>query len=288
MKIKNLLPEDVQEILTEDSINAIQTAINDKVSTENEKVLKEQDEDYAKRLKFLIQTIDRDHTAKMKRILESNNKDKTAKLVQVIKKYEREQNGDISKFKKSIVESVGLFIDEFINETLPKEDLRQAVDNKMAYNVLENIRGVLAVDSVMMKESISSAIIEGKEKQDKLEAENEKLKKQAKILQEQAETAKRELFLESKTSKFSDQKRKFVNQALEGKSLKFIQENFDYTLRLFEKGEKKQQHIIKENAIRDREHKPDFVPKQKVVEEKVNKNNTMEDEYLSVMNSQRF
>lgn len=284
MKIKNLFPEDVQEILTEDSINAIETAITKKVTT----ALKEQDEVYAGKLKTLISAIDKDHTVKMKRILEANNKDKTVKLVKVIKKYEREQNGDLNKFKKGIVESVGAFMDEFINESLPQEDLKQAVNNKMAYNVLENLRGVLGVDLAMMKGSIAPAIMEGKEEQNRLKAENEKLKKQSKILQEQAETAKRELFLESKTSKFPDQKRKFINQALEGKSLKFIEENFDYTLRLFEKGEKKQQHIIKENAIREREHKPDFVPKQKVVEEKVNKNNTMEDEYLSVMNSQRF
>lgn len=284
MKIKNLFPEDVQEILTEDSINAIEAAITEKVDT----ALEEQDADYAKRLKFLIQTIDKDHTKKMQRIMEAKEKDYTSKLVKVIKKHSREQTGDLSKFKKSIVESVGAFMDEFINETLPQEDLKQAVNNKMAFNVLENLRGVLAVDSVMMKESISSAIIEGKEEQDKLKAENAKLKKHSKALQEQVEDTKRQLFLENKTSKFSDQKRKFVNQALEGKSLKFIEENFDYTLRLFDKNEKKQQQVIKESAIREREHKPDFVPKQKIVEERVNKNNTMEDEYLSVMNSQRF
>lgn len=281
---KDLFSEEVQKILSEESITAIETTINEKVQT----ALDEQDEVYAGRLKTLIQTIDKDHTSKMKRILEANNKDKTGKLVNVIKKYEREKSGSLKDFKKGIVESVGLFIDEFIEESIPKEDLKQAVKNKTAFSVLENLREFLAVDSVMMKESVSSAILEGKQQFDDLSAEHEKLKKQNKILQEQAENAKRDLLIENKTSKFSDQKRKFIKQALDGKSLKFIEENFDYTLRLFERNEKKQLKTIQESAIKNREHKPDFVPEQKIVTEKVNSNNTMEDEYLSVMESQRF
>jgi hypothetical protein len=87
-----------------------------------------------------MSSVDKDRTLKMKKIMEAFDRDKTAKLVKVIKKYEREQNGDLLKFKKQITESVSAFLDEFIEESVPTADIKQAVKNKTAMNVLENLR----------------------------------------------------------------------------------------------------------------------------------------------------
>jgi hypothetical protein len=220
--------------------------------------------------------------------MEALEKDKTAKLVKVIKKYEREQQGDLLTFKKQITESVSEFLDDYLDKTLPKEDFAQAVKNKSAYNVLENMRKVFAIDLAVMKESVSGPIMEGKQEIDKLRNENAQLKNNLKLLTEDQEKTKVKLFLEGKTSKYPEAKKNFVQKALNDKSLKFIQENFDYTVRLFEKQDKKQTELIKEEALKNRKHKPDFVKEQKIVTEKVSNKEEENDPYLEVLKNMKF
>jgi len=286
--LKNLFSEDVQKILSEESINAIEKAINDKVELAVEAALLEQDELYAEKLQQLIKTIDQDHTKKMVRIVESVDKDRTAKLVKVIKKYERDQNFEMTNFKKQIVESVGAFIDEFIGESIPKADFEQAVKNKTAYQVLENLRKVFAIDLSVMNEAIAAPVMEGKKELDSLRKENAQLKKISKILEEQKDSAEKQLFIENRVASYSDAKRKFISNALKDKSLEFVKENFDYTSRLFDKQEKRTRETIKEEALKDRKHQPDFIHEQKIVTEKINKDVEEEDPYVAVMKQSRF
>ncbi len=287
-KLKDLFTEDVQKILTQDTLDALEEAVVTKTELAVEAALLEQDEQYADKLQQLVKSIDRDHTNKMRRIVESIDKDQSAKLVKVVKKYEREQSKDLHKFKKSIVESVGAFLDEFINETIPAEDLAQAVKNKTAYNVLENLRQVLAIDSAVMKESVASAIHEGKTELEQLRKENAQIKKNFKLIKEAKEKAEKQLFIESKVAKLPEAKRKFVTKALSDKSLDFIKENFDYTVRLFDKQEKRTLETIKEEAIKDRKIKPDYVKPEKTLTEKVNKEEDQYDPYVEAMEQMRF
>jgi hypothetical protein len=287
-KLKDLFTEDVQKILTEDTLKALQEAIDTKVELAQEAALIEQDDQYATKLKSLIKTIDEDHSKKMKRILEAHDKDKAAKLVSIVKRYDREQAKDLINFKKLTIESVGAFIDEFINETVSKEDLKQAVNNKSAYNILSGLRKSLAVGSAVMKESVSDMVLEAKTELEAVRKENEKIKANYKILKEAKETSEKKLFLEQRSSKFSEDKRKFITKALSDKSVEFIKENFDYTVRLFDKQDKKNTQVIKEEAIQQRKHKPDFVKPEKVITEKVNNTNDTSDMYVTEMEKQRF
>ena len=282
---KNLFSEDVQKSLglSDESVKAIQNALESKIELAVESALAEQDEVYAEKLKNLMSSVDKDRTVKLKKLMEAFDRDATAKLVKVVKKYEREQQQDLLAFKKQIVESVGEFIDEFIDESLPKEEFAQAVKNKTAYNVLENMRKVLSIDTAVMNESIAKPIMEGKQEIDKLRKENEDLKNKVTFLTEEKNKSQVKLFLEGKTSKFPESKRKFIQKALSDKSLKFIQENFDYTVRLFENQEKKQLENIKKEALENRKHKPDFVKEEKIITEKVNNNIEGEDPYLQVL-----
>jgi hypothetical protein len=284
MKIKNLFTEDVQKILTEDSLNAIQEAFDAKVELNVETALQQQDDLYAEKLQTLITTIDKDHTAKMKRLVEAVDSNNASKLVKIVKLYERDSKRDAKKFKKQIVESVSAYLEEYLNEAVNAKDIAQAVKNKTAFNVLENLRNVLAVDSVMMKESVKDAVLDGKAQIDKLTQERNELASQFKALYEANQKTEVNMLLESKTSKLPEAKKNFIRKALEGKSAKFINENFDYTLRLFEKQEKEKLVTLKEQAINNRAVKPDVVPQQKIVEEKVNNNNdTHGDMYVDVL-----
>jgi hypothetical protein len=287
---KNLFSEDVQKSLglSDESIIAIQEALESKIELAVEAALAEQDDLYAEKLKHLMESVDKDRTIKMKKLMEAFDRDKTAKLVKVIKKYEREQKQDLVSFKKQLTESVSEYLDEFLEESLPKKDFEQAVKNKTAYNVLENMRKVFAIDLAVMKESVAAPIMEGKQELDKLRKENEELKKNLKFLNEGKEKAEVRLFLENKTSKFNNDKKNFIQKALGDKSLKFIQENFDYTVRLFDKQEKKQLEVIKEEALKNRKYKPDFVKEEKIITEKINKDVEENDPYLQVLESMNW
>jgi hypothetical protein len=286
---KNLFSEDVQKSLglSDESVRAIQESLESKIDLAVETALAEQDDVYAEKLKHLMASVDKDRTFKMKKLMEAFDRDKTAKLVKVVKKYEREQQYDLVKFKKQLTESVSEFLDEFLEESLPKEDFSQAVKNKSAYSVLDNLRKVLAIDSAVMKESVSDAIFEGKQELEKLRKENQKLKSNLKIVNESKEKAEVKLFLENKTSKFNNDKKKFIQKALIDKPLEFIEENFDYTVRLFDKQEKKQLEVLKEEALQNRKYKPDFVKQPELIIEET-KNTEENNPYLEVLESMNW
>ena len=284
--LKNLFSEDVQKVLTEETLTAIEEAFNEKVTVNVESALLEQDEIYASKLQTLISAIDNDHTKKMRKLIEAVDKSNASKLVKVVKLYEKDSKVEAKKFKKMMIESVSSYLEEFLKDTINQEDLAQAVKNKSAFNVLKNLQKVLAVDSVMMKESVQEAVIDGKDQLTALQRENAELKKQFKALYEQNQKTEVGSLLESKTSKFPETKKTFIRRALADKSVKFIEENFDYTVRLFDKQEKSKLQTLKEDAISKREVKPDFISSQKnekVIVESINNTNSLKKDYLDVL-----
>jgi hypothetical protein len=272
MNLKNLFSEDVQKILTEESLIAIQEAFDSKVELSVQAALVEQDDQYADKLKNLITILDKDRTSKMKKVVEAVDKNNASKLVKIVKLYEREAKRDAKRFKKQVVETVGQFIDEYINEAVDQKDIAQAVKNKSAYNVLENLRKVLGVDVAMMNSSIKGAVLDGADKIKNLQTENTTLKEKLDKLTEAYSKIEVKSVLEEKTAKLPEAKKNFIRKALSDKSVKFINENFDYTLRLFDKQEKEKLVALKEEAINNRSVKPDVVPSQKIVEESLNNN----------------
>lgn len=288
MNITDLLNEDVKTLLSEESLIAIQNAFDGKVTLAVEQALEEQDSIYADKLTQLIESIDKDHSVKMQRIMESADNARSSQLVKLVKMYERDLKSDGTKFKKSLIGDISKYLDEYISECVSVEDIQSAVKNKTAMNVLENLRNVLSIDTAIQKKSIQSAILDGKTQLDKLQLENAELRKNFKLLYESNEDTKRALFLESKVSKFSDEKKNFLKKTLADKSLEFIQENFDYTSRLFDKAEKDKLKVIKEEAIENRQVKPDFVKQpEKVIAENVNNNDGDADPYVSELSKVR-
>ncbi len=275
---KDLLPEELKDVLTEDSVSSIETALKEKVDLSVEAALTTQDELYAEKLEELVARIDSDHAAKMEQVVESVDENNAKKLVAVVKKYERELNEDASEFKDVLVESISSYIEEYIDEALPVQAIQEATTNKTALSVLNNLRNVLAVDSSLMNESVKEAIVDGKEQITELQKEFDAIKLENKHLKEAYEDTASRLVLEQKLSGFNDKKAAYLKKVLSDKSAKFITENFEYTARLFDKKEKEQMAVIREEAISQRTVKAD-APKI-VVEEKV-KPSTPENPYLA-------
>ena len=274
---KDLLPKELKDVLTEESVSVIETALKEKVELSVEAALTSQDELYAEKLEELVTRIDSDHTSKMQTVVEAVDKNNANKLVQVIKKYETELNEGASDFKEQLVESISSYIEEYIDEAMPVAAIEEATKNRTAYSVLTNLRSVLAVDSSLMSESVKEAIVDGKSQIDELKSEFNKIKQENEHLKEAYGKTSAKLVLEQKVSSYSDKKAAYLKKVLSDKSAKFITENFEYTARLFDKKEKEQLAVIREEAISNRTVKADAP---KIVEERV-KPSTPENPYLA-------
>jgi hypothetical protein len=257
MSKDQLLPESIKEVLTEESVQSIEEAIKDKLTLSVEAALASQDELYSEKLQELMQAIDKDHSSKLKRIVEAVDRNNAEKLVKVISKYEGEISGSAKEFKTTLVESISDYLEEYVDEALPAEAVLEATKNRTAMEVLNNLRKVLAVDSSLMSESVKEAVMDGKTQIDALSEKLEKVERENALIKEAYNKTKADLLLESKTSKLSAKKSEYMHRVLGDKSPKFIEENFEYTARLFDKKETERVSVIKEEAFAKRKVKAD-------------------------------
>jgi len=262
---KEELPKEIEEVLTNESVEAIETAFKEKLELSVEAALTQQDEMYAEKLEELVGNIDKDHASKMEQIVEAVDTNNAKKLKQVVTKYETELNEGAVEFKETLVESISNYLEEYVQEAIPTEAIEEATRNSEAYNVLASLRNTLAVDSSLMAEGVKTAIVEGKNEIDQLKAEIAELKSNNETLTESYNDAKSAAFLESRCAKFNDKKSAYLKKVLNDKSPRFIEENFEYTARLFDRKEQEQLEVIREEAISQRTVKAD-APKPVVVE----------------------
>lgn len=260
MTRKTILPESVKEVLTEDSIASVESAIREKLSLSVEAALTEQDDLYAKKLNELVSAIDKDHSQKLNRVVESVDLGNSKKLVKVINRYEKELHGSAKDFKTTLVESISNYLEEYIDESIPQKEILEATQNRTAMEVLTNLRKVLAVDSSLMSESVKDAVVDGKAQITHLSDKLEKAERENVIIKEAYNKTKTDLLLETRTSGLPEKKAQYLHKILHDKSPEFIEENFDYTARLFDKKSSERLKVIKEEAYSQRQVKAD-VPK---------------------------
>jgi len=268
MTNKSILPDGVKEVLTEESITSVESAIKDKLSLAVEAALTEQDELYSEKLQELVSAIDKDHTAKLERVVESVDRDNSKKLTQVVNKYEKELHSSAKDFKNVLIESVSDYLEEYLDEAVPQQQILEATQNRTAMEVLTNLRKVLAVDASLMSESVKEAVVDGKTQIDELSKQLDTLQKENAVLKEQYTKTKTTLLIETKTSALPEKKAQYLRKILEDKTPAFIEENFEYTARLFDKKEKERLEVIKEEAFTQRKVKAD-VPKERPVKKPV-------------------
>jgi hypothetical protein len=251
--ISQVLKEATQDILTEDVLKEIEAAfeaqVNEKVTLHVEKALNEQDEDYAKKLENLLEAIDADHTAKLNKVVTALDADRASKLQTVVEKYEAALTAEAETFKSTLVEQVSNYLDLYLEEKLPVSEIQEAVNNKRANSVLNEIRNMLAVDMALAQESIRDAVVDGKTKIDEAASQLEVANKRVVSLTEELSKVKASLVLEQKISTLDEDKQKYMKKMLSNKSAKFIAENFNYTLGLYEKTEEERLNNLKNEAI---------------------------------------
>jgi len=251
--ITQTLKEATKDILTEETLQEIETAFNEAVEAKAlihvEKALNEQDEDYAKKLEVLIEAIDTDHTNKLQAVVEAIDNDRATKLKAIVNKYEKALVSEANDFKSSLVDQLSNYLDLYLEEKLPLADIQEAVENKRANAVLNDVRNMLSVDMALAQDNIKDAVVDGKNRLDEAASQLEAATKQINELTTKLNKTQASLVLEQRVSSLDKEEKEYMKKMLTGKSAKFITENFDYTLGLFSKSEEERLNSLKQEAV---------------------------------------
>ena len=290
-ELKSIFESVDKEILSEDTLKAISSLVEEKVNAkvqervdlEVENAVKTQYDKFKVVSEKAISAIDADHTNKIKMVVNAIMEDYDQKLLAVHEGYKKIIAETAIKHRDTLVESVDEFLDLYIEKNIPKQEIAEAAKNQYAMKAIEEARKILGVDEKYISGNIKEALIDGKRQMDSLLKENAELKK-SKMISESKKV------LAEKTANLPVEVARFVRSRLEGKSAQFINENFEYVIDMFGRQEKK----IKESALLN-EKKTYIVDRNRVADEIIkeseiktpkqsNPNNPMEDLYMSGLN----
>jgi hypothetical protein len=255
-QIKQQLEKVASDVLTEETLESIEQSFNEAVQSKAdelaqlriEKALVEQDEEHSIKLEKLLEAIDADHTSKLEKVVEALDSTHAVKLRTVVERFRTEIDQDAKVFKESLVDNISNYLDLYVEKMIPEQDIKQAVQNKHAVSILESLRKSLSIDKVMANESVREAVIDGKRQIDEAAARLERLEQENKILKESTQNTQAELMLEKLSEGLPSSKRRHIYKVLQGKTAEFINENFQYTLDMFEKSEQDKLVELKEQA----------------------------------------
>lgn len=197
-----------------------------------------------------------------------------------MKKYYTESvRKDSQKFKNTLIESIGAYLDREIEKRVPYESIVEACRNRSAMKLVESLRDVLCVDAASTMEVIKAPINEARQmitesenKNAELLTENQKLhemiaekneliEKQMNESKEQIakakaalKEAKRVSFLNEKLSTLpSTEQRQFMKNIMASQPIEFIKENWDYATKQYRARVQKENGILAERAKAQRQ-----------------------------------
>jgi len=255
--VVDVLKEATKDILSEQTLNEIQqsfeASVNEKVKIHVEKALAEQDEDHSKKLEALVEAIDKDHVAKLNKVVAAIDENHSGKLKSIVEKYTKALNSEAKNFKNETVNDISTYLEAYLDEVVPTADIKKAVANRRAADVLGKVRNLLAVDAATAQESIREAVMDGKKQLDEARKELESAKERGLVLEKELNKSQASLLLEQKTRELPENKKKYIQKLLGNKDVEFIKENFDYTLKLFNKTEEERLSTIRDEAVEQTE-----------------------------------
>jgi hypothetical protein len=185
-KFQEMLKEVTKDILSEDSLGQIQeafdSAVQERVDLHVEKALVEQDDVYSGKLETLLEAIDSDHCAKLEQLVEAIDTNHAQKLQHIVKRYKTSLNEEATTLKESLIDNISNYLELYVEKAIPTKQMTEAVNNKRATDVLKELREVLAVDELLAKEKVKSAIQDGKKRIDESTARAESSENEAKAL----------------------------------------------------------------------------------------------------------
>lgn len=283
--VVDVLKEATKDILSEQTLNEIQQAfeasVNEKVKIHVEKALAEQDEDHSKKLESLVEAIDKDHVAKLNKVVAAIDENHSGKLQAIVEKYQAALSNEAKSFKSETINDISTYLEAYLDEVVPAEDIKKAVANRRAVDVLGKVRNLLAVDAATAQESIREAVMDGKKQLDEARKELESAKERSVVLEKELNQAKASLLLEQKTRDLPENKKKYIAKLLGNKDVEFINENYDYTLKLFNKTEEERLSNIRDEAVEQTETVDRVVVEEAAAEKPASEANDSTSNYLN-------
>lgn len=251
-KITDQLKEATKDLLTEDTLQSIEEsfnqAVDDKVQLHVEKALVEQDEAHAVKLEKLLEAIDADHTKKLKHMVAAIDANHGQKLKAVAQKFNSTLNEEATSFKDEMIDGVSNYLDLYLEEAIPADQIKQAMENTHAVNMLQEMRKKLSIDKAMATTSIRDAVVDGKKQIEQTSLQAKMLAEKNASLEADLKKAQSKLILEEKTQDLPENKKRYMIKVLGNKTPEFINENYDYTLNLLEKTEEERLEKFKQEA----------------------------------------
>lgn len=262
--IKDLLKKAAGEVLTEDTLNSIETAfntavtekakeaaeatINERLQLEVQNALTKQDDEHATKLTQVLEAVDADHVKKLKAVVGKIDENHSGKLKWLVKKYRTQMQTEATKLRDKLVGDISNYLDLYLQKMVPTEQITEAVQNIQARKMLDNIKKIISVDSSFVTEQIREALLDGKTKMDNLQKQLNKTIEENVELNTAAKKAEAELILERKTVDLPDDKKGYVKKVLAEKDPEYITENFDYVVEMFERDQQDEVELLREGA----------------------------------------
>lgn len=281
VNVKDLLPKELLEAVSENGLATLQEAfdklVESKVSeqiatavksaevsldaalTERmQKLVAKLDENAKINLIKVVNKLNENHQAEMadvkakavKRINEM--RENANKAIATLKEsYEVKTAQEADTFRESITRELGKFIVENVDKCIPYEQIQSAVKNTKAMELLESFKQLLNFEEVYNSEALKRPILEaynriedGKKEINSLNEENESLKAELAEAKAVIAEAERKAYLAKRLAEIpSKDQRMFVERVLEKASLQFIKDNFEYTVKQY------RTNSLKENAV---------------------------------------
>lgn len=254
--IKQLLKEATKDLLTAETLTAIEESVNtkadEKAKLQIEAALVAQDEKHSQMLTSLMEKMDTDHTNKLQKLIDRVDESYAAKLLKVkgiydakVSKLNTQLNESAEKYISTLNSRIDTFLESKLNEIVPEIKLNEAVENVRAVKILEQIRSLVGINESDVSSEVKAAMIDGKKQIDESKSQLDAVIRENTELKQKITQKEADLLLERKTVKLPLKKRNYVKKAFEGKDATFINENFDYVSKMFDSEE-----VIETNKAR--------------------------------------
>lgn len=279
---EDVLSADTKEMLVEAFNEAVEQQMKQQMEAEITSALQKLDEEHTEQLQQLLEAIDTDHTSKLQNVIKKIDEDHSNKLTYLVKKYQKVIKEDATQFKSSLVKQLSNYLDLYLEETIPAQDIAEAVENKQAQRILNEIKQIVSVDEEFINNTIREAVQDGRKQIQDLKQElSEAVKSNIRINQE-AKAAKAELILEQATRRYGAEKQAFIKKTLRGKDPEYITENLDYVVKMFDRDENETKTLLAEEAKKGTKSMVVDTPKSRVNNKLITENADQSNEGGSV------
>lgn len=254
--LKTLLKESTKDILSDENLQkiteafdlAVEEKVNEKLELATEAAVTKQDIKNAESLKQLLEDIDEDHSKKLQHVVESLEANHADKFKKVITKYKEEFVTEGKKFKDDLVSKLDKFFTISVKQAIPEKQINEAVENAYYKKAFEQIKQLVGISEVSTNKLVKTGILEAKATIDGKTNEVKVLTEQNQKLEKELQGYRTKNLLNEKCSGLPREKKEYIMRVLGKKSEKFITENFDYTIKMYDKDEDETLESITESA----------------------------------------